>query len=131
MCGELVSHFKLSSRGLVQMMSERGIALAHTTVLRGCSATFRSLRSAGFSTPGRSAGRDVVVTETYIKVKGQWTYLYRALDKQGQAVDFLLRERADVAKRTNGSSARQWRIMLHHGSSHSMLTPPRIARSAN
>src|SRR5947209_10358031 len=35
--------------------------------------------------------------ETYIKVKGRWTYLYRAVDKQGRTVDFLLSERRDVA----------------------------------
>ena len=37
------------------------------------------------------------VDETYIKVKGQWRYLYRAVDKQGQAVDFLLSKNRDRA----------------------------------
>src|SRR5207247_8374664 len=39
--------------------------------------------------------------ETYIKVKGQWRYLYRAVDKQGQTIDFLLTEERDeqAAKR--------------------------------
>jgi transposase-like protein len=37
------------------------------------------------------------VDETYIKVKGEWVYLYRAVDKQGQIVDFLLSKRRDVA----------------------------------
>jgi transposase-like protein len=35
--------------------------------------------------------------ETYIKVKGRWTYLYRAVDKQGRTVEFLLSEKRDVA----------------------------------
>jgi transposase-like protein len=35
--------------------------------------------------------------ETYIKVKGQWVYLYRTVDKQGRTVDFLLSQRRDVA----------------------------------
>jgi len=35
------------------------------------------------------------VDETYIKVKGQWVYLYRAVDKQGRIVDFLLSKRRD------------------------------------
>ena len=35
--------------------------------------------------------------ETYIKVRGQWKYLYRAVDKQGQTIDFLLAARRDVA----------------------------------
>jgi len=33
--------------------------------------------------------------ETYIKVKGQWRYLYRAVDKYGQTIDFLLTEHRD------------------------------------
>jgi transposase-like protein len=37
------------------------------------------------------------VDETYVKVKGQWVYLYRAVDKQGRTVDFLLSKRRDVA----------------------------------
>src|SRR5260370_36925506 len=35
--------------------------------------------------------------ETYIKVKGQWKYLYRAVDKAGNTVDFLLRAHRDTA----------------------------------
>lgn len=38
--------------------------------------------------------------ETYIKVKGKWTYLYRAIDKQGQTLDFMLSERRDEAAAT-------------------------------
>jgi len=37
------------------------------------------------------------VDETYIKVKGQWRYLYRAVDKEGQTVDFLLTKNRDQA----------------------------------
>ena len=37
------------------------------------------------------------VDETYIKVKGQWRYLYRAVDKQGRTVDFLLSKNRDQA----------------------------------
>jgi transposase-like protein len=45
----------------------------------------------------RSVGGSWRCDETYIKVKGRWTYLYRAVDKQGRTVDFLLSERRDVA----------------------------------
>ena len=55
----------------------------------------RSLKSAGIITHGQSA--TLGVYETYIKVKGQWVYLYRAVDKQGRTVDFLLSKRRDVA----------------------------------
>jgi transposase-like protein len=37
------------------------------------------------------------VDETYIRVRGRWTYLYRAVDRQGLTVDFLLSERRDIA----------------------------------
>jgi transposase-like protein len=45
----------------------------------------------------RPVGLSWRVDETYIKVKGQWRYLYRAVDKQGQTVDFLLSENRDQA----------------------------------
>ena len=42
------------------------------------------------------AGASRRVDETYVKFKGRWTYLYRAVDKQGKPVDFLLRAKRDV-----------------------------------
>src|SRR4030081_3943403 len=47
---------KLSLRDLVEMMAERGLSMAHTTIMRWCSATRRSSRSAGDDLPGQSAG---------------------------------------------------------------------------
>jgi transposase-like protein len=67
----------------------------HSFFCGGCNATCRPLKSSGVSTRVRWAGHGAV--KTYIKVKGRWTYLYRAVDKQGRTVDFLLSERRDVA----------------------------------
>jgi transposase-like protein len=43
------------------------------------------------------AGASWRVDETYVKIKGRWTYLYSAVDKGGKTVDFLLRAKPDVA----------------------------------
>jgi transposase-like protein len=88
--------YKLSSRDLVQMMAERGIALTHTTILRWVQRFVPEFEKR-WSQYSRPVGRSWRCDETYIKVKDRWTYLYRAVDKQGRTVDFLLSERRDVA----------------------------------
>jgi transposase-like protein len=88
--------FKLSSRDLVQMMAERGIALAHTTVLRWVQRYVPDFekRWGRFALPPGDSWR---VDETYLKVRGQWVYLYRAVDRAGRTVDFLLSKTRDIA----------------------------------
>ena len=100
--------FKLSSRDLVQMMAERGIALAHTTILRWVQRYVPEFEKR-WSRYARPVGDSWRVDETYIKVRGQWVYLYRAVDREGRTVDFLLSKRRDVmaAKRFFSQSTRQ------------------------
>src|SRR3984893_15441518 len=88
--------FKLSSRDLVQMMAERGIGLAHTTILRWVQRYVPGFekRWKRYALPVGNSWR---VDETYIKVRGQWGYLYRAVGKEGRTVDFLLSRRRDIA----------------------------------
>ena len=88
--------YKLSSRDLVNMMDERGIVLAHTTILRWVQRYVPEFEKR-WGRYARPVGGSWRCDETYIKVKGRWTYLYRAVDKQGRTVDFLLSERRDVA----------------------------------
>jgi transposase-like protein len=88
--------FKLSSRDLVQMMAERGVLLAHTTILRWVQRYVPDFEKL-WQAYARPVGDSWRVDETYTKVKGQWVYLYRAVDKQGRTVDFLLSKRRDVA----------------------------------
>jgi len=88
--------FKLSSRDLVQMMAERGIVLAHTTILRWVQRYVPDFEKR-WNHYARSVGDSWRVDETYLKVRGQWVYLYRAVDKEGRTVDFLLSKRRDVA----------------------------------
>ena len=78
------------------MMAERGIALAHTTILRWVQRYVPDFEKR-WNQYARAVGDSWRVDETYIKVKGQWVYLYRAVDKQGRTVDFLLSKRRDVA----------------------------------
>ena len=88
--------FKLSSRDLVQMMAERGIALTHTTILRWGGALVPEFEKR-WSRYARTVGDSWRVDETYLKIRGQWVYLYRAVDKQGRTVAFLLSKRRDAA----------------------------------
>ena len=96
LCVRWYLSYKLSSRDLVEMMAERGILLAHTTILRWVQRYVPEFEKR-WSRYARSVGGSWRCDETYIKVKGHWTYLYRAVDKQGRTVDFLLSEKRDVA----------------------------------
>ena len=87
--------FKLSSRDLVQMMAERGIGLAHTTILRWIQRYVPEFEKR-WNRYALPLGNSWRVDETYIKVRGQWVYLYRAVDKEGRTVDFLLSRRRDI-----------------------------------
>jgi transposase-like protein len=70
-------------------MAERGVILVHTTVLRWVQRYILVFEKQ-WKKYDRPVGSSWRVDETYIKVKGDWHYLYRAVDKQGQTVDFLL-----------------------------------------
>jgi transposase-like protein len=88
--------YKLSYRDLVEMMAERGVAVSHTTILRWVQRYVPEFERR-WSPYARPVGTSWRVDETYIRVHGRWTYLYRAVDKQGRTVDFLLSERRDIA----------------------------------
>src|SRR6202790_1940414 len=89
-------YLAFSSRDLVQMMAERGIALTHTTILRWVQRYVPDFEKC-WNQYARPVGGSWRCDETHIKVKGRSTYLYRAVDKQGRTVDFLLSEQRDVA----------------------------------
>src|SRR3982751_6490575 len=85
LCVRWYLSYKLSSRDLVDMMGERGIELAHTTILRWVQRYVPELEKR-WSRYARLVGGSWRCDETYINVKGRWTYLYRAVDKQGRTV---------------------------------------------
>ncbi len=88
--------YSLSLRDLEEMMAERGIEVDHSTVHRWVIKLLPVLEKA-FRRRQRPVGNSWRMDETYILVKGQWKYLYRAVDKAGKTIDFLLRARRDTA----------------------------------
>jgi len=73
------------------MMAERGVQVDHSNIYRWVQK-FTPKLEAAFRRSGRKrpVGTSWRMDETYIKINGQWKYLYRAVDKAGQSVDFLL-----------------------------------------
>jgi transposase-like protein len=96
LCVRWYLSFKLSYRDLVSMMNERGICLAHTTILRWVQHYTPEFEKR-WKRYARPVGGSWRMDETYIKVRGEWVYLYRAVDKAGKTVDFYLSRRRDVS----------------------------------
>ena len=88
--------YALSLRDLEEMMAERGILVDHSTLYRWI-IRLTPLLSKAFRRYKRAVGARWRMDETYIKVKGQWKYLYRAVDSAGQTIDFLLTAKRDAA----------------------------------
>jgi putative transposase len=86
--------YPLSTRHVEELMRERGVHVDHSTVNRWVIKYSQPLEDA-FHRCKRPVQVSWRMDETYIKVKGEWSYLYRAVDKQGQTIDFLLTEQRD------------------------------------
>ena len=88
--------YGLSYRDVEDLLGERGIEVDHVTVYRWVqTVTAEFIESAR---PSRHVSGDRwFVDETYVKVAGRWTYLYRAIDQHGQVIDILVSERRDGA----------------------------------
>src|SRR5919107_1815351 len=84
--------FSLSYRDVEELLSIRGVAVDHATVQRWVYK-FSPLIEAGFRKRKKIVSSSWRMDETYIKVKGQWMFLYRAVNKAGNTVDFLLTKR--------------------------------------
>ena len=87
--------YSLSLRNLEEMMAERGISVDHSTLHRWIlkiTPIFNKL-VLRYKKPVQQFWH---IDETYIKIKGTWHYLYRAIDSTGQTVDFLLTQRRDT-----------------------------------
>ena len=107
--------FKLSYRDLVAILAQRGLPISHTTILRWvvhyadtCEKRWRR-----FEQPVGGSWR---VDETFIKVRGQWMYLYRAVDGQGNTVEFYLSRTRGIAT----AKAFFHKVLKHHREPHSI-----------
>jgi transposase-like protein len=104
--------YALSYRDLEEMMRERGLSLDHTTLYRWVQAYAPELEKR-IRPYLRLTNDSYRVDETYVKIKGEWKYLYRAVDSTGQTIDFML-----SAKRDAKAAKRFFRKMLK-AASHS------------
>jgi transposase-like protein len=96
LCVRWYLRFKLSLRDLVEMMAERGLSLAHTTIMRWVR-DYTPESEKRWRRYALAVGRSWRVDETYVKIKGEWCYLYRAVDRAGRTVDFRLSDRRDIS----------------------------------
>jgi len=128
--------YRLSYRDLVAMMAERGLPVSHTTILRWVIRYVPEFEKR-WGRWARGVHSSWRVDETYICVRGKWHYLYRAVDKRGKTVDFLLRPDRGIAaaqaffRKALATSLPRWprKITLDgHAPSHQAL---RLLRREN
>jgi putative transposase len=100
MCVRWYAAYPLSYRPIEELIEEHGVSVDHATIQRWVVKYSPPLEAA-FHRRKRPVWVSWRMDETYIRVKGEWYYLYRAVDKHGQAVDFLLSAHRDepAAKR--------------------------------
>jgi transposase-like protein len=104
-CVRWYAAYPLSLRHIEEMMAERGVFVDHATVHRW-SLKILPILAEVFRRCKRPVGTSWRMDETYIKVGGQWKYLYRAVDRDGDTIDFLLCAHRDYAAVSASSSAR-------------------------
>jgi putative transposase len=88
--------YNLSLRNLEEMMAERGISVDYATVHRWV-VRYSSELLERFNRRKRAVTSKWHIDETYIKIRGRWMYIYRAIDSNGDTVEFWFSERRNLA----------------------------------
>lgn len=94
-CARCYLAYSLSLRNLEEMMAERGIQVVHST-LQWWVIRLVPIISKKLVRYKKPVNQFWHIDETYIRIKGQWHDLYRAIDSQGKNIDFLLSTRRDM-----------------------------------
>jgi transposase, IS6 family len=138
LCVRWYLRYSLSYRDLEEMMAERGLRVDHTTIYRWVQRYAAELDKR--SRPHLKACNDSwKVDETYIKVKKVWMYLYRAIDSEGNTLEFLLSPTRDAeaakrffvkALRSPACSAPQARSLEEQGTQPTAPADPHPTQSA-
>ena len=113
--------YKLSYRDVEELIGERGLKVDHSTV-KHWVIKYAPLLAAVARRRKRAVGLSWRLDETYIKVAGGWKYYYRAVDKEGNTIGFLL-----TAKRDNRTAFRFLRQAIRNNCTP--VPAPRVAMS--
>src|SRR5437764_13939736 len=107
-CVRWYLRYCLTLRDLEELMAERDLSVDHSTigrwVLRYAPELNKRIRR-----EIRRPNRSWRVDETYVRVAGQWTYLYRAVDSTGETIDFMLSPKRDAIAAKHFLQLALWR----------------------
>ena len=109
LCVRWYLQFSLSYRDLEEMMAERGLSVDHSTIARWVSR-YAPILNERMRRHLRSPNRSWRVDETYVRVGGIWTYLYRALDSEGNTIEFMLSPYRDRIAAKHFLQLALWRV---------------------
>ena len=96
LCVRWYCRYALSYRDLEEMMQERGLSVDHSTVWRWVQKYAPEINKR-MRPHLKMSGASYRVDETYVKVGKCWKYLYRAVDKEGQTIEFMLSAKRDIS----------------------------------
>ena len=95
LCVRWYLRYSLSYRDLEELMAERGLTVNHVTIWRWVQR-YAPILNERLGRERRYPNRSWRVDETYVRVAGNWLYLYRAVDSTGDTIDFMLSPKRDL-----------------------------------